>query len=126
MRIIYIFSIVLLYTLYIILVIITLLLHARKIAIQRNKIKERTNREYDQEIELSTDELESRLGESELMYEDLEQTYWMHVGILIAIATYFYWHFWYISLVVGPTIIFVGYKYLSLKPFTTNLNDRKE
>jgi hypothetical protein len=112
--------------LFILAVIIALLHHARKTAIQRNKIKERINREYDQEIELSTDELKSRLGESELMYEDLEQSFWVHVGVLIAVATYFYWHFWYISLVIGPSIIFVGYKYLSLRPFTTGIADRSE
>lgn len=112
--------------LFILVVIIAIVFSARKTAQQRAKIKERVNREYDQEIKFSTDELESRLGESELMYEDLEQTYWVHVGALVAIATYFYWHVWYLSTAVGIGLIFVGYKYLSLRPFTTGVADRRE
>ena len=110
--------------LFILVVIILIFSSARKTTQQRAKIKERINREYDQEIELSTDELESRLSEAELMYEGLEESYWEHVGLLVAIATYFYWHVWYLSLTVGISLIFVGYKYLSLKPFTTNMPDR--
>ena len=110
--------------LFILVVIILILFSARKTAQQRAKVKERVNREYDQEIELSTEELESRLGEAELMYEDLEKTYWGSVGVLVAIATYSYWHTWYISLTIGISLIVVGRKYLSLKPFTTNMPDR--
>jgi len=47
---------------------------AKNTAKQRAAIKARTNQEYDQETELTSDELQSRLGDSEIMYENLEQT----------------------------------------------------
>ena len=110
--------------LFILVGIILIFYSARKTALQRTKIKNRINLEYEQEIELSTDELESRLSDAELMYEDLEESYWEHTGFLVALATYFYWHIWYLSLVIGIGLIIVGRIYLSLKPFTTNMPDR--
>lgn len=109
---------------YILLVIVALIISARNTATKRAKIKEQVNREYDEEVELTRDELESRLGEAEILYEDLEQTYWVHVGVLIGIATYFYGHIWYLSVAIGVGVIIVGYKFLSLKPFSTAMPDR--
>lgn len=91
--------------------------------LHRKRIKESANREYNEEIELSLDELESRLNQSELMYEDLEQTYWVHVSTLIGICSYLYWHSWYISIAIGVGLIFLGVKYLAIRPFTTGVPD---
>jgi hypothetical protein len=86
----------------------------------RAKIKARAIHEYKIENELTQDELESRLLEAEIMYEDLEQTYWVHVGVLIGVALYFCWHIWYLSIAISVLIIFVGDKYLSIKPFKSS------
>ena len=104
--------------------IIAIVFSARKNAKHRAIIKERANRDYEQENELSQDELETRLSESELMYEHLEETHWLSVGLLVGIATYFYWHIWYVSVAIGIGLIIIGSKYLSLHPFTTGVPDR--
>lgn len=107
------------YALFVLLIIIAVIYDARKVKQHRDRIKERVAREFSQEIELSVDELQSRLGESELMYENLEETHWVHVGLLVGTATYFYWHNWYISIAMGVSLIFIGYKFLCFRPFTT-------
>jgi hypothetical protein len=105
-------------------IFVALLMEARKMATRRGKLKQRSNQEFDQEIEISRDELELRLGESELMYEDLESTYWMHVSALVAISTHLYWHNWYLSLAMFAALAIIGVTFLSLKPFTTSIHDR--
>lgn len=97
---------------------------AKNTAKQRARIKERANHEYDGETEISADELESRLDDAEIMYEDLEQTYWVHVSVLIGLCTYFYWHIWYVSLGLGMGLAYIGCKFLSVKPFSTAVPDR--
>lgn len=89
----------------------------------RNRIKERDKKEFEGKIELSADELESRLGESELLYEDLEQTYWVQAGLLLGICSYLYWHVWYVSIISGVGVAFVGWKYIALRPFSNGAND---
>lgn len=111
--------------LFILVAILVVALSIRKTGKIRDQIKERVNREYNQEVELSTDELEQRLGESEIMYEKLEQTYWTHVGLLVGISTHLYWHVWYLSVAVALCLIFVGTKYISIKPFSTGVPDRQ-
>lgn len=102
-----------------------ILIHSgRRNAKIRTEIKARTNKEFDDEIELTNDDLKARLSEVELMYEELEQTYWEHIGALVGIASYFYWQNWYISFGVAILLIFVGGKYLSIKPFKSGIPDR--
>ena len=96
----------------------------RNTAKQKAMIKARTNNEYDNDIELTTDELQNRLGDSEIMYEDLEQKYWVHVSVLIALCTYFYSHVWYLSIGIGILLTFIGCKFLSVRPFSTAVPDR--
>jgi len=111
------------YALFILLIIILFIFDIRKVKHHRDEIKERVNREFDQEIVLSVDELESRLGESEIMYENLEETYWVHVGLLVGMATYLHWYNWYVSIAIGVGVIFIGYKFLCIRPFKTGVPD---
>lgn len=97
--------------------------HTRK---RKNEIKQRANLEYNNDITISAEELERRLSESELMYQDLEETYWIQSSLLIGLCTYLYWGIWYISLIVCMAIAFIGFKFLSLKPFSTSLPDWNE
>ncbi len=86
----------------------------------RDTIRERAQREYEEAIELTVEELESRLGESELLYEDFEQTHWMTVGLLLGICSYIYWHVWYLSVAISVSVVFIGWKYIAIRPFTTD------
>jgi len=104
------------------LIVIQIFFSARKVSKQRLQIKEQANKDFDKGVEV--DVLESRLGDAELMYEDLEETYWVHISALIVISTYFYWHLWYVSIAIGAALLFIGVKYLSLKPFSTATPDR--
>ena len=106
---------------FLVFIVILFVYDVRKISQRRLQIKVRANKEFDEETELTIEELESRIGEAELMYEDLEQTYWMHVSAFIGISTYFYWHLWYASVAIAAATAFIGYKYLSVKPFTTSI-----
>ncbi len=91
----------------------------------RKEIKERANREWSEEIELTADELEERLSETELMYENLEETYWMHIGLLVGFLSYLYWHVWYVSLLIFVVVAFGGSRYLAIRPFTSGIADLK-
>lgn len=91
---------------------------------ERTRIKERANREYQDEHEPTRDEIESRLLEAELMYEDLEENYWLQMGLLLSIGSYLYWNLWYISAGIGVGIVWIGYKFLSVRPFTTGTPGR--
>ena len=88
---------------------------------RRRKIKERATRES--KIGLTRDELENRLGESELMYEELEKSYWLHIGILVGVCVQLYLHNWYISVISSVVAIILGYKYLTIRPFTSGTPD---
>jgi hypothetical protein len=110
----------------IILVVVALIYSARKTAVQKSIIKKRANHEINKKIDLTQEEFEIRLGKAELMYENLEQSYWAHVGLLVGIISYLYWHVWYLSLVIGVTLMFIGYKFLSFKPFTSGVADIPE
>jgi hypothetical protein len=110
--------------LFVIIIFITLFHSARRISKIRSKIKAGANKECDAEIELTNDELEIRLGEADLMYEELEQTYWAHTSALIGIASYFYWHNGYLSLGASVLLALLGDKYLSIKPFKSGIPDR--
>ena len=90
----------------------------------RTRIKERANREYQDEHEPTRDELESRLGEMELMYEGFEESYWFQMGVLLSFGSYLYWNLWYISAGIGVGIVWIGYKFLAVRPFTTGTPDR--
>jgi hypothetical protein len=105
-------------------ILIMLFISAKNSSKVRARIKAQANADYDNEIELSTEELESRLGEANLIYEELEQTYWLHISIAIGIASYFYWHVWYLSLGIGLALVFIGDTYLSIKPFKSGMHDR--
>ena len=109
---------------FIIIVLVSLIYSARSASKIKAKLKARANKEYDSEAELTNDELKSRLGEAEVMYEELEQTYWVHIGVLVGIVSYFYWHVWYLSISISVMLIFVGDKYLSIKPFKSGVPDR--
>ena len=88
---------------------------------QRSKIKERANEEFEKDIDPTIDELQSRLGESELQYESLEDTYWLHIGMFSGVASHLYWHHWYISIPIAISIWVVGGNYLTLKPFASGI-----
>ncbi|MBU1369062.1 MAG: hypothetical protein KKE62_18825 [Proteobacteria bacterium] len=104
-------------------IIVGIYCNVRFTAKQRSLIKKRSNWEYEKEIELTKDELESRLGEAEIMYEDLEEQYWTDVALLVGIMSYLYWHIWYISLLITLIIGFTGIKYLTIRPFKTGIPD---
>ena len=88
---------------------------------QRSEIKKRANEEYEKEVELTINELQSRLGESELKYESLEDTYWLHIGMFSGVASHLYWHLWYISIPIAILIWVVGVNYLTLRPFVSGI-----
>lgn len=103
--------------------VIALPISIYKTAKIRRANKERVNREFHSEVELTAEEHQSRIGEIELMYEDLEETYWAHIGALCAIIAHLYWHNWYATVLMGVSIIFIGYKFLTIRPFTTGIPD---
>jgi hypothetical protein len=85
--------------------------------------KERVNRDYNSDVDLSAEEYETRIGESELMYEDLEGDYWFAAAGLSSIIAHLYWHNWYITLLIGVSIWVVGWKFLAIRPFTNSIPD---
>ena len=85
--------------------------------------REKVNREFHSEVELTADEYQSRFSEIEFMYEDLEQIYWAHIGVLSAIIAHLYWHKWYVSILVGMSIVFIGLKFLAIRPFLNGIPD---
>jgi len=106
------------------LILILLFISAKKSAKFRASIKAQANADYDSETEVHAEEFQSRLGEANLMYEELEQTYWVHLSIAIGVASYFYWHIWYLSFGIGLALVFIGDNYLSIKPFKSGMHDR--
>ena len=96
---------------------------AKTVAKHRRKLRDRANENFRSEIELSTDELESRVFEVELMYEELEGTYWAHVSALAGALSYLYWDIWYLSLIVFILLWFIGERFLTLKPFKMGITD---
>ena len=109
---------------FIVFFVTSIIYQGRRCSKIRAEIKARANKEYDEEIDLTKAELESRLGEAELMYEELEETHWTHIALWAGFASYFYWQNWYISLGIFVFLFFVGDKYLSIKPFKSNIPDR--
>ena len=89
----------------------------------RKEVKERANREWSDGIELTADELEERLSETELMYENLEETYWMHIGLLAGFFSYLYWHVWYVSILIFLVVGFGGSRCLAIRPFSNGIAD---
>ena len=89
----------------------------------RENIKTIANKEYENEIEATIEELEDRLSDSQIMYEELEQDYWIHIGLLLGAISHSYCHTWYISIAIGLFIMFFGVKFLSLRPFSTATPD---
>jgi hypothetical protein len=57
------------------------------------------------------------------MHEGLEQTYWAHIGAISAIIAHLYWHQWYVSVLVGMSIVFVGWKFFAIRPFSNGIPD---
>lgn len=72
---------------------------------------------------MSTEYWQDRLGESEIMYEDLEETYYVHISVLVGLAAQLYWDTWYISVAIGLLVAFMSLKFLALKPFTNGVSD---
>lgn len=89
--------------------------------------KERVNREYNSTSDLSVEEYQTRIGETVLMYEDLEGDYWFVGAGLFSIIAHLYWHNWYITVLIGVSIWVVGWKFLAIRPFTNGIpdNDKK-
>jgi hypothetical protein len=87
----------------------------------RKKIKEQANRDFHEK--LNRDQLESRLSESELMYENLEIDYWIMVSLFVGVCTYLYWHVWYISVPATIGLAWLGTQYFAAKPFSTGIPD---
>ena len=109
--------------LFVIIMLVAFVYFARKTRKTRSEIKERANKDYDSEEELPNDELESRLGEAILMYEELEERYWAHIGFLAGLASYYYWDVWYLSFGIGILLMLVGHQYLSIRPFRSGIRD---
>ena len=55
---------------------------------------------------MTKDEYESRLGELELMHEDLELEYHLFISFLTGISAGLYWHNWIVTLLV-PVLMYV-------------------
>lgn len=111
--------------LFVTIVLLSLIYSARKASIARGKIKDQANKDYDCDVELTATELKERLGEAEIMYEELEKTYWIHVGVLVGLSSYFYLHNWYLSIGVSLLLMIVGEKFLSIKPFKSGIPDNQ-
>ena len=109
---------------FILLILISIIVHARKTSKIKARIKAQANEDYERATEIPKEELQRRLGEADLMYEELEKTYWVHLGIAIGMASYFYWHIWYLSLGIGLLIVFIGDNCLSIKPFVSGIPDK--
>ncbi len=88
--------------------------------------KKRANREYSSGVDLSAEEYKTRLGEIELMYEDLEGDYWFVGAAASSIIAHLYWHNWYITVLIGVSIWVVGWKFLAIRPFTNGIADNNE
>ena len=87
---------------------------------QRALLKKRSNEEFEAD-NLDNEYYTKRLSESEFMYEDLEETYYMHISLLVGLAVQLYWGVWYISLAVGISLAVIGIKFLALKPFLNSI-----
>ena len=74
-------------------------------------------------MQKANDDLRDRLIASQVEHQELENSYWQTSGVLIGIATYLYWHVWYVSIIIGLLIIFVGIKFFSFRPFDTSMPD---
>ena len=106
-----------------VIIVIGLFIHdAVKTKKRRAYIKERANAEYNSD-NLGQEYYRERLGESELMYEDLEETYYMHIALLIGIAVHLYWDVWYLSILVVVLVAFLGIKFLATRPFSHGVPD---
>ena len=106
-----------------IIVVYLMVRQARHVIKIKKDIKRRANREFESDCQPTIEELESRLGESEVMYENLESSYWAHISVLVGIVSYLYWYVWYISLPIAVLLWVVGVKFLSVKPFTASVPD---
>ncbi|RHW76805.1 hypothetical protein [Colwellia sp. RSH04] len=107
----------------VLIILVTFLYFARKARKTRSEIKKCANQDYESEEELSNDELDRRLCEAKLMYEELEERYWGHIGFLAGLASYYYWDIWYLSFGIGILLMLVGHQYLSIKPFRSGIRD---
>ena len=105
-------------------IVIGLFIHdALKMKKRRAQIKERANSENNAE-HLSQEYYRERLSESELMYEDLEETYFIHIALLIGLAVQLYWKLWYFSIAAVAVVAILGIKYLATKPFSHGISDQ--
>ena len=69
--------------------------------------------------EMTEDEIESKIGELELMHEDLEQTYHVHVCALLAVILHLLYHNWILT-IVAPIILLVAMRKFMAKKLFTN------
>ncbi|MCH2058125.1 MAG: hypothetical protein MK214_16225 [Thalassotalea sp.] len=99
------------------LLLLSLIYSSIKTSKAKTRIKEQSIRNSSSERNLEKEELEDQFTELALMYEDLEQTYWVHIATLVGIISFFWLNIWYLSLGVSLLVIFLGDRYLSLKPF---------
>ena len=70
---------------------------------------------------MTEEEYESRLGELELMHEDLEQEYHLLASFLAGISAGFYWNDWLVTLLVPLSLYVVLRMFFAKKLFSNNI-----
>lgn len=79
-----------------------------------NSLRDKSNHQ-------SVEDMESQITAWHLEYESLEESYWVHIGALSALAAYGFWGVWYYSILAGVMIALAGIRFAALRPFTTSL-----
>jgi hypothetical protein len=93
----------------------------KTVSSRKAEIRLRAHKDFEVGYMPTIEELQNRLSESELQYEELEHTYWVHIGVFVGIAAQLYWNIWYVSIAIALFTIFVGVKFLSSNPFTSKI-----
>ena len=71
---------------------------------------------------MTKDEYESRLGELELMHEDLELEYHLFISLLAGISAGLYWQNWTVTLLVPVSMYVVLRIFFAKKLFSKSNN----
>lgn len=96
---------------------------ARQTASAKQKIKKRANEEYVSSKNINTEDLQKRLAESELMYEELERERVIVFAFLAGLLSLHTLNEWYWALLSAVIAGVLADKYLSVKPFTNDISD---
>lgn len=71
--------------------------------------------------QMNKEEYETKIGELELMIEEMERTDSLLYGITFGLSSQFIWHEWLVSVVVGISITIIYWKFLAKRPFTRKI-----